>query len=331
MARISKAWGNLNRERRIAAAAAIGLFVTLFLPWYRVTVVQLVLTKDGRYHLPGSGVKLPEARSFSGWGAFSFVEAAVLVVAIGVLVLLYKRSEGRAFHLPGGDGTVITVAGGWTCFLVIWRMFDKQGIANHGQLALSSGIEWGIFAALAVAGLLTYAGTRIRAVHQPEPPLPTENYAVFDGHWHTDADAAHAARTAVLARNPRRRRTERPERTDRGKQPRPDPGTDRVAPEMTDTPRATDLRPARPATAGAEPRRRRPRPRSNWRPGESPKWTDEDSGREPGWLTAPRRPQAGEEEPSAFEGPTGSPDRDPDRDPDPPTPDGQLTIPLENE
>ena len=46
---------------------------------------------------------------------------------------------------------------------MVWRIFDKQGTSNHNQFATTSGIEWGIFVALAVAVFLTYAGNRIRA------------------------------------------------------------------------------------------------------------------------------------------------------------------------
>jgi hypothetical protein len=160
--RVGRAWRTLPGERRLAAAAAIGLFVALFLPWYQQTVV--VAGKS-------SGLEAASV-SLTGWGAFSFVEAAVLLVAAAVLTLLFQRAEGRAFHLPGGDGWVITAAGVWACALVIWRIFDKPGTSNHGQFTTTSGIEWGIFVALAVAGLLAYAGSRIRAAHRPEPPLP---------------------------------------------------------------------------------------------------------------------------------------------------------------
>ena len=150
-------------ERRLAAAAAVGLFATLFLPWYRETVIARGLTSLRSL-----------SQSMTGWGAFSFVEAAVLLVAAGVLLLLFVRAEGEAFHVPGGDGSVITAAGAWACVLIIWRMFDKEGTTGHGLYSTSSGIEWGIFVALAVAGLLTYTGTRIRQAHEPEPPLPGE-------------------------------------------------------------------------------------------------------------------------------------------------------------
>jgi hypothetical protein len=160
--RLARAWRVMPHERRLAAYAAIGLFLTLFLPWYQETVV-----------VASSSKKLETvSQSFTAWGSFSFVEAAILLVAVSVLTLLFQRAEGRAFHVPGGDGSVITAAGFWTCVLVVWRIFDKQGTSNQGQVASSSGIEWGIFVTLAVAVFLTYAGSRIRAAHQPEPPLP---------------------------------------------------------------------------------------------------------------------------------------------------------------
>jgi hypothetical protein len=144
--------------------ASVGLFLTMFLPWYQRQFFVVV-----------SGKLVPGSDSQNAWQSFSFVEAAVLLIAVGVGTLLFQRAEGKAFHLPGGDGWVIMVAGGWTCVLVVWRMFDKQGGVAHGQSATSYGIEWGIFVTLAAAAFLTYAGTRIRAAHRPEPPLPGES------------------------------------------------------------------------------------------------------------------------------------------------------------
>ena len=158
-----RAWRELPQERRLAAMASVGLFFTLFLPWYQETVFA-----NGVTSLRSA------SSSLTGWGAFSFVEAAVLLVAAAVLILLFVRAEGQAFHVPGGDGGVITAAGFWTCVLVIWRIFDKEGTTRHGQIAYTSGIEWGIFVALGVAAVLTYAGSQIRLAHEPEPPLPGE-------------------------------------------------------------------------------------------------------------------------------------------------------------
>ncbi|MBV9606664.1 MAG: hypothetical protein JO027_16230 [Solirubrobacterales bacterium] len=163
--RLVRAWRALPHESRLAAFASGALFVTLFLPWYQVTLIARAKT---------SALQSASA-TITGWGAFSFVEAAVLLVAAGVITLLFQRAEGRAFHLPGGDGGVITAAGVWTCVLIVWRIFDKQGATTNGPSATTSGIEWGIFFALAAAAFLAYSGSRIRAAHRPEPPLPGTN------------------------------------------------------------------------------------------------------------------------------------------------------------
>ena len=138
----------------------------MFLPWYQRQFFVVV-----------GGKLAPGSDSQTAWAQFSFVEAAVLLVAAGVLTLLFQRAEGKAFHLPGGDGWVIMAAGCWTCVLIVWRIFDKQGGSAHGQNATAYGIEWGIFVALGVGAFLAYAGSRIRASHRPEPPLPEERAA----------------------------------------------------------------------------------------------------------------------------------------------------------
>jgi hypothetical protein len=198
VARIGRAWRSLPPERRLAAIAAIGLFLSLFLPWYQETVIASSTTPALR----------SASASLTGWGAFSFVEAAVLLVAVGVLVLLFARAEGRAFHVPWGDGGVILAAGVWTCLLIIWRMFDKQGTTGHGQYATTSGIEWGIFVALGIAALLAYAGSRIRRAHEPEPPLPGEQPAPADRSAPRPVPAPRAAREPeARPRQPRTTRT----------------------------------------------------------------------------------------------------------------------------
>jgi hypothetical protein len=163
--RVARAWRALPHESRLAALASAALFVALFLPWYQVTLIARAK----------STALQSASATITGWGAFSFVEAAVLLVAAGVVTLLFQRAEGRAFHLPGGDGGVITAAGLWTCVLIAWRIFDKQGATTKGPSATTSGIEWGIFIALAAAAFLAYSGSRIRAAHRPEPPLPGED------------------------------------------------------------------------------------------------------------------------------------------------------------
>jgi hypothetical protein len=159
---LAAAWGRLSREQHQAALAAVGLVVALFLPWYEKSLFQTT----------GRGKLISAASNLSAFQVISWVEAAVMLVAAGVLFLLWARSQEKGFHLPGGDGTVIFAAGCWAALLLIWRLFDKPDVAGAGATV---GIQWGWFVALVMAGLLAAAGARVRAAHRPEPPLPVED------------------------------------------------------------------------------------------------------------------------------------------------------------
>ena len=153
---LAKDFRALSPEMRMAAAAAAALAVSLILPWYQKSYVP-----EGQREFVQSNV--------SAFGVFTFVEAAVLLVAFAVLFLVWARSQGKAFHLPGGDGAAITLAGGWALLLLVWRLFDKPNATGD---ATTVGIQWGIFGALLAAGWLVVAGARVRAAHRPEPPNP---------------------------------------------------------------------------------------------------------------------------------------------------------------
>jgi hypothetical protein len=153
MTRLARAWGTLEPEQRLAAAGAVALLVTMFLPWYEL---QSLNRKTGAI----------ASHSISAFGDVSFVEAAVFLVAAGVLALLFARAEQRDFHMPGSDGAVVMVAGGWATLLIFYRVFSRPD--GHGYPV---GIQWGFFLAFVAAGLLAYAGWRMRATAEPEPPL----------------------------------------------------------------------------------------------------------------------------------------------------------------
>jgi len=106
----------------------------------------------------------------STFGQFSFIEAAVVLTAVGVLVLLKERGGGREFHLPGGDGTVILLAGLWSAVLILTRILDRP----LGQSVL----------ALACAAIVAAAGLRERTkrpaddVARPARKPPDEDETV---------------------------------------------------------------------------------------------------------------------------------------------------------
>jgi hypothetical protein len=95
----------------------------------------------------------------STFGPFSFVEGAIVLVGLAVLLLLKKRADGRSFHLPFGDGAVIMAAGAWSGLLIVIRLFDRP----LGQNLL----------ALVCAAILALAGLRMR-IRRPADDLPAE-------------------------------------------------------------------------------------------------------------------------------------------------------------
>jgi hypothetical protein len=160
--RIARAWRALEPEQRLAAMAGLSLWVTMLFPWYSKSVTVVV-----------NGAAKVTDRSYSAYGAFSFVEAAVLLVSTGLLAMLFARGERRAFHLPGGDGFIVMLGGIWTAVLIFYRMLDTPSTTHAGSVLVTQvGLKWGIFFAMAAAVGLAVAGFRVRAAHRPEPPLP---------------------------------------------------------------------------------------------------------------------------------------------------------------
>ena len=171
--RARSSYAALDRDQRFAAAAAIWLLLTMFLPWYEKNVV-----------IPPSTTFASD--SISAFGAVSFVEAAIFLVAAGVMVLLLARADKRAFHLPGGDGTVIFARRPVGDALIFYRVFDRPDVSGEGGTV---GIQWGFFVAFVAAGALAFAGQRIRVAGRPEPQL-----AAADARSRPAAPAERAAR-----------------------------------------------------------------------------------------------------------------------------------------
>jgi hypothetical protein len=154
----------------------------------------------------------------------------------------------------------------------VLRLFDKPGITHNG-VAANVGVQWGIFFALAAAGLLAYSGSRMRAARRPEAPLmrrepaqrhdsaPTPRPAPADAR--RERRSADEEQTVVVARRERSPYPPAPaERASRPSTPAPDSDSDPAraptsAPTSTSTSTSTDglprdapLRTAPPPAAG---------------------------------------------------------------------------------
>ena len=218
MATVAETLRSLPPESRLTGGAAGALAASLILPWYQVSFFA-------------QGRAVTDSRS--ALQVFTWVEAAILLVALGVLFLVWARAQRQAFHLPGGDGFVVSAAGAWALLLVVWRLFDKPGV---DQPAATVGIQWGIFLSLLAAATLVAAGARVRAAGRPEPPNPTAE----EPEWEVPARARrerggevrpreHTEVTQVLRERPPSWDGEPPEapgrerRRDRPDEPEPPP------------------------------------------------------------------------------------------------------------
>lgn len=135
--------------------AAVVLVLTMLLPWYQ---------QNGVVH----GVVV--SRDLNAFAVFSLIEGLVLLIALGVLALLFAVAERHTLPLPGIDGSLVLGGGSFAALLLVIRLFDKPGVSGKGG-AVDVGVQWGIFFALAAAGLLVYAGVRMRASEREPPPL----------------------------------------------------------------------------------------------------------------------------------------------------------------
>jgi hypothetical protein len=154
--RLGSLWRRLDPDQRLAGLAAIALGGSIFLPWWR----------DPVFHTSLVGVR-----------RLTFIEVAIFMVAAAVLLLLLRRAEGKAFHLPLSDGTLVSLAGAWSCLLVAVRMLDPP-TRKLGAITSDYGIRWGVLFALAAGAVLTVAGARTRRRHhrgQPESVAADED------------------------------------------------------------------------------------------------------------------------------------------------------------
>lgn len=211
-------WRSLSGDQRLAGVAAVGLFATMFLPWYQYTAVA------GRGAIADSTV--------NAFQVFDFTEAAVLLVAAAVIALLVGRAEGGTFSLPGRDGTFVLAGGVWVCLLIFLRQLDKP----DGPEGTVVGVAWGIFVAFVAGIALAAAGWRMRQDQAPGPPLVRS-----DG-----GDADDAATAATVARPPAGDRAQAPQPPAGRRGPAAAPPQDSLFDDLPDDDPEPPTRPLRP-------------------------------------------------------------------------------------
>jgi hypothetical protein len=139
--RVSRGLRGLGPNDRLAAMGAAAIFASLLLPWYGAPIASdLVQT---------------------GFGAFNFSTAAMLLTAGSALFLLLEVGRGYRPPRPLTVGGLLIAAGVWAGLLVMYQMADRPVFDSVG-IQGDYGLRYGIFVAFAGAAVITLAGAQRR-------------------------------------------------------------------------------------------------------------------------------------------------------------------------
>jgi hypothetical protein len=157
--------GPVARGHYVAAVGAIGLIVSLFLPWY-----SLNLPPGAREALDAETRRLPEGirelgRSFveevlggvggTAWEVFSSVDIVLLACAVLVLVMtlfVVITGGGSTVLRPTSAGRAIGLLGTGAAGLIVVKMLDQPG----PNVLLE--VDYGAYVALGAAAVIAFGG-----------------------------------------------------------------------------------------------------------------------------------------------------------------------------
>jgi hypothetical protein len=167
----------LHGRPALVAAAAAALLISLFAPWYHETIVARGVT----------GLRTMSVTR-SGWDAFGFTGAVVVIVAVVALAMVAAApiAAARTGHRRRRlSGALVTVLSAIACVVVLVRLATAAGTTHHALAVTTVSTRWGIYLALAAGALLTVAGVRLwrtpvperaptRAARKARPPRPAQ-------------------------------------------------------------------------------------------------------------------------------------------------------------
>jgi hypothetical protein len=227
----------MHGRRAFAAAAAAGLLVSLFAPWYRETIVA-----------PGVHGLRTLTLTRSGWQAFSATELVILIVAVLTLLVAIGMSSGvREDDAPDRlrwSGVIVGVLGAIAFVVLLARITTAPGTTKHALDETMVAIRWGIFLALVCSAALTAAGLRL--IRAPQRTAAEADPA---------GRPARAPRRERVPRSPREPRPGRTQRQDRAPKADRARSTAARSDDVVATPAAPEHRPER-----TRPARRADRP-----------------------------------------------------------------------
>ena len=134
----------LRGPERLAVLGVAAIVVSLLLPWYDAGVADLVKT---------------------GLGSFSWAEAAIVLTCVATVFLSLQVGGGYIPPRPLTEWGLFAAAGIWIALIVIYRMIDRPELTIEvpfAEFERSYRLGWGIFVALAGAGVIVAASLQSR-------------------------------------------------------------------------------------------------------------------------------------------------------------------------
>jgi hypothetical protein len=132
----------LRRGEKVAAGAAVVLFILMFFDWYTVSVSGGLL---GGLSIGGSA-----------WQAFGFIDIYLLLVILAAIGLAVLTATERSPALPVTVSVVVTALAGLGTLLVLYRLIDTPVGDVPDGVDVSRTI-WAFLGLIAVAAI-TYGG-----------------------------------------------------------------------------------------------------------------------------------------------------------------------------
>lgn len=132
----------LRRGEKVAAGAAVLLFILMFFDWYSVSVSAGPL---GEFSVGGSA-----------WQVFSFIDVYLFIVILAAIALAVVTATERTPALPVTGAVILTALAALGTLLVLYRLIDTP-IGDVPPGVDVSRTVWAFLGLLAV-GAITYGG-----------------------------------------------------------------------------------------------------------------------------------------------------------------------------
>jgi hypothetical protein len=139
----------LNTGEKIAGVSAVLLFIFMFFTWFGVEVSG---SEGFSGTVPGAGG--------SAWDALDFIPIVLVIAIVVALINVFLRLSDSDYEPPVSMNVAVTVLGGLSVLLVLFRIVDPPSFGSFGGVSVDGTLEIGIFLGLVAAAGIAYGGYR---------------------------------------------------------------------------------------------------------------------------------------------------------------------------